>query len=701
MIDDNNTLIKLDHNRSLSSDYHFAQILASEMNNFYIAKSVCIPENEIIKIIGKSKLYKDKILMPYQLMLLKEIEENNNVVVSAPTSFGKSFLVLEYMRRNIMNFNKIIYVVHTKSLKDEIYLKLKSKFTDYYYVTDDIDEVTEYEKYIVIIISDGQNTLEYDISVDLLIVDEAYNLSKIHSNERHFCIMRTYHKLLAKAKKTILLGPFIESVKGEDSELFKLIKTNYSPVVQKIIEGKDLNNSKPEEKFIEEIKEGNKTIAYFGSKTKIYKYIDYLVSNYNEEEYSDSFITWMEEFFPDFWLLPKLMKRGIGLYHSAFPKYINLYNMNKFNKENFNGLITTSAILEGVNTSSKSLIIFDSSAGKIGDEINKLTAFQFFNLCGRVGRLGEEIVGYVYNYGDSYKERYQEKSLPLYIGNEDINDGFDELDDDNLCDNDIKSRLISLLGSININYNDWYEINAYYSSGSKNMIDLIELYIEYRCLLKDDINLGKLSTADGKKLNKNKVIVHFYNNYVSKINSYKYTPRSKFYIQSVIPVLLRSQYNGIDFVMKKLCEDTEIRKNIKDLDISDKNMYILELMSVGYNYLPHKFYNICFLFNEFIMNDLYWKIEEKEVLTEMIYDRILLYVNGSESQNVKAKKMLSDMGVIPPTIEKILNFIDNQNINIDNITKSKLINIIIKEKENIKFKDYEIINLQNIGINLQ
>ena len=140
---------------------------------------------------------------------------------------------------------------------------------------------------------------------------------------------------------------------------------------------------------------------------------------------------------------------------------------------------------------------------------------------------------------------------------------------------------------------------------------------------------------------------------------------------------------------------------IQDLDISDKNMYILELMSVGYNYLPHKFYNICFLFNEFIMNDLYWKIEEKEVLTEMIYDRILLYVNGSESQNVKAKKMLSDMGVIPPTIEKILNFIDNQNINIDNITKSKLINIIIKEKENIKLKDYEIINLQNIGINLQ
>lgn len=698
---ENDTLIQLNSNKNLSGDYHFAQKLASEMNNYYIADSVYIPENEIIKIIGKSQLYEGKVLMPYQLLLLKEIEENNNVVLSAPTSFGKSFLVLEYMKRNMPDFNKIVYVVHTKSLKDEVYSKIKSKFGDDYDVTDNIDEIIDSERYIIIIISDGQNTLEYDIDVDLLIVDEAYNLSKIHSKERHFCIMRTYHKLLVEAKKTILLGPFIENVEGEDSESFKLIKTNYSPVVQKIIEGEDLYNSIPEKKFIDEIKKGNKTIAYFGSKTKIYEYVEYLVNNYNEQEYMDPFIKWMEDFFPDFWLLPKLMKRGVGLYHSSFPKYINLYNMNKFNKENFKGLITTSAILEGVNTSSKSLIIFDSTAGKNGDEINKLTAFQFFNLCGRVGRLGEEIVGYVYNYGDSYKERYLEKSLPLYIGNEIINDEFDELDDDSFCDNDVKNKLMALLKNINIDYNEWYESNAFYSSGSKNMVGLIETYIEYRYLLRDDINSKKLCRIKSNKLNKNKTVIHFYNNYVSKNAPYKYLPRSKFYIQSAIPVFLRSKYNGIDFVMKELCEDTEIRKNIKNMDISEKNKYILELMNVGYNYLPHKFYNICFLFNEFVINDLYWTEGEKKILTEIIYDRILLYVNGNEKQNIKAKKILSDMGVIPPTIKKILEIINTQNIDIDNITKSKLIDIIVKEKDNIKFADYEIINMENIGIDIR
>lgn len=697
---ENETLLQLDKNPSLSHDLSFATILASEMNNYYIDESINIIENEIIKIIGKSWLDDKKTLMPYQLMALKDFDKSNKIVFSAPTSFGKSFLVLEYIKRNIKNYKKIVYIVHTKSLKDEIYSKLKSHFNDFYKVTDEYSDVQNVEKYILILISDGQNAYEYDLSLDLLVVDEAYNLSKRHSKDRHFCIMKTYHKLLQDAKKVILLGPYIDEIQGECHQEFHLIKTDYSPVTQKIFEGIDLLDITPHEKFLEEIKKNNKTIAYFGSKSKIYEYMQLLTEDYKEEKYTDSFIEWMEDFFPDFWLLPKLMKRGIGLYHSAFPKYLNLYNMDKFNNGNFSALITTSAILEGINTTSKSLIIFDSTAGISDEGINKLTAFQFFNLCGRVGRLGKEIVGYVYNFGETYKEKYNERSLPLYIGNDVLEDEFDKFDNSESCDNSIKIDIQRLLDNIGIDFNNWYEENSFYSSGSKNMLDLLKAYMEYRKILKNDLLTGTLNKVNSNDLNKNKVIIHFYDNFILKVPKFKYTPRSRFYVQSIIPVFLRSTFNGIDFKMKDLFTDSEIRRNVQDLTIAEKNKYILELMNVGYNYLPHAFYNIVYLFNEFVINDSFWSEKEKKTITKYIFDRVLLYVNGDTGKYSKLKRILSNMGVIPPIIEKLLKKVKADKINVENVTKDEVINYLIEFKDDLYYEEYELINLENIGIKL-
>ena len=68
--------------------------------------------------------------------------------------------------------------------------------------------------------------------------------------------------------------------------------------------------------------------------------------------------------------------------------------MRMFNENKFFGLLSTSSLLEGINTTAKNLIIYKGS-----ERSNFLTPFQFYNLCGRAGRLNEAIVGNVYNYG--------------------------------------------------------------------------------------------------------------------------------------------------------------------------------------------------------------------------------------------------------------------------------------------------------------
>lgn len=103
-------------------------------------------------------------------------------------------------------------------------------------------------------------------------------------------------------------------------------------------------------------------------------------------------------------------------------------------------------------------------------------------------------------------------------------------------------------------------------------------------------------------------------------------------------MFLRKDFNGIDFVMKDICNDSEISGDLRKLNVPEKNRYILELMNIGYNYLPHSFYNVCYLFNQFVINDLFWTQEEKNTLENIIFNRVLLYVNGNTGKYERLKK---------------------------------------------------------------
>ena len=123
-------------------------------------------------------------------------------------------------------------------------------------------------------------------------------------------------------------------------------------------------------------------------------------------------------------------------------------------------------------------------------------------------------------------------------------------------------------------------------------------------------------------------------------------------------------------------------------------------MNVGYNYLPHAFYNIVYLFNEFVINDSFWSEKEKKTITKYIFDRVLLYVNGDTGKYSKLKRILSNMGVIPPIIEKLLKKVKTDKINVENVTKDEVINYLIEFKDDLYYEEYELINLANIGIKL-
>ena len=73
----------------------------------------------ILSQIYRSKIDRDIILNRYQIEILNILNENN-LFLSAPTSFGKTFLMLEFIKRNIEKLNNIIFIIPTLALMNEL-----------------------------------------------------------------------------------------------------------------------------------------------------------------------------------------------------------------------------------------------------------------------------------------------------------------------------------------------------------------------------------------------------------------------------------------------------------------------------------------------------------------------------------------------------------------------------------------------------
>ena len=688
-------LYKIENNKELVKDKNFALLLAASLQTYYISKQVEVAETEILKIIGKSKVNPNITLMPLQLKFLRKMKDTKKLIISAPTSFGKTFLTMEHIRRNTENYNTIFYIVHTNSLKDELVEKFNKNLSEYE-ILENIDETEdvqkELKKRIYVLVSDGQSLYNYKNDIDLLVVDEAYNLNNKQSNERYYCIMQSYYALLKNAKKIFLLGPFISDKEGNESREFELIKTSFSPVgtrIQNMREGESA-----EKLFIEKINKNENTIGYFNSKQDIYEYLNKILQNneLQDKYFNDPIINMMEREFPSYWLLPKIMKKGIGVYHSAFPKYINIYNMNKFNSNEYKGLLTTSAILEGVNTAARNLIIF-----KTMDGTRPLTPFRFFNLCGRVGRLGEEIIGDVYNFGESYDEKYKEREQKLIIGSEKFEDEYEEFDDNVLkdkrqVDSEVKKKINEIYKQLNIDFDKEYPSLSFFSNGSKGMLLNLEKYIKFKVQFKEFLNSKDSKNKDKKTTNKNKILDFIYDNYIKEIKkNYRPNANCGFFARKVLEVVLRSEYKGIDLSIKKVMVtiEQEVEK-FKELTITQKNQYVIELMRLVYDYIPHDFYNATYLLTTFIENDTYFTEEEKQNYKKYFYNRVQLYLAGGEEEYKKTVKLLRDIGMMPSMIKEIIKEIKNDNLN-DSISRKEII-IYIKEKirnRKIKFSSEE------------
>lgn len=331
--------------------------------------------------------------------LLKQIIDGKNIAVSAPTSFGKSFIIDAFI--SIKKPSNVLIIVPTIALTDETRRRLYKKFSKEYKIIT-TTEAPLSEKNIFIFPQERAISYVNKINeLDLLIVDEFYKASYNFDSERSPSLIKAILKLGRIAKQKYFLAPNISSISNNPfTQDMNFCEYNFNTVfLEKYEDYKNINKDErlKSDRLLEILNsKKTKTLIYAGTYSNIDKVSTLLLNDYQVTENAilNQFSDWLGNHYAYNWSLTKLVKKGIGVHNGNLHRSLSQIQIKLFEEdEGLNTIISTSSIIEGVNTSAENVIIW---ANRSGNRQAKLNDFTYKNIIGRGGRMFKHFIGKIY-----------------------------------------------------------------------------------------------------------------------------------------------------------------------------------------------------------------------------------------------------------------------------------------------------------------
>lgn len=339
-----------------------------------------------------------------------------NVVLSAPTSFGKSLIIDSIIASQ--KHSNIFIIVPTIALIDETRKRL-SKFKDLYKIITHPSQSFS-QRNIFILTQERAIEIIPDVNVDFFVIDEFYKLSPQKTDEERCHILnQVFYMLVKKDAQFYLLGPNIEQVTISllDNVKFKFIKTDYKTVVSE----RHLVNLKDGEAPIERLLElssslENPTLIFCQSPASANKVAKaFCDSNkFEKTDENKDLVDWLRDNYHSQWILPDCLEYGVGIHHGKIPRAIAQKCIKLFNEGKIRFLICTSTLIEGVNTKAKSVIVYDNKIAR-----TKFDYFTFNNICGRSGRMGSYFIGHIYLFHEPPAPELPLVDFPIFTQTDD------------------------------------------------------------------------------------------------------------------------------------------------------------------------------------------------------------------------------------------------------------------------------------------
>ncbi|HDH7316791.1 TPA: DEAD/DEAH box helicase, partial [Escherichia coli] len=267
----------------------------------------------------------DFTLHSMQLKIYNILIEGTNVVLSAPTSMGKSAVVDTLIESG--KYDVIVIIVPTIALIDETRKRLNTKFRSDYDIIHHSIQTVRKSKNIFVLTQERFNERNDIESVDLFVMDEFYKLSfkKDLEDERVISLNIALSKLLSISKQFYLIGPFIEDIRGlsDVAPDFYYVNTNFNTVAVNIYEFNLAANdvSAKGDKTIEILKKyDGQTIIYCRSPNSASEIVKRLISEEVTSVFSSEYVSWVKDNFTPEWDYAQAIEHGIGIHHGNLPR---------------------------------------------------------------------------------------------------------------------------------------------------------------------------------------------------------------------------------------------------------------------------------------------------------------------------------------------------------------------------------------------
>ncbi len=395
-------------------------------------------------------------LTDYQKQIWDSLEGGDDLAISAPTSAGKSFLVIEHLSRRAIEEDEFtcVYVAPTRALLSEVLNKLKKRLENNKDIR--ISEIPNFmnsKKQLFVLTQERFQILlaATGASFNLIVVDEAQNLSDgsrgIILQE---CIEQAFHR--EQPPHIVLLAPGAEGFK-EATESFAIpdvrdASTSVSPVLQnRITVSKPLGEARLNFKLIDKgqshpigsidfkaaansdnallaavaIKLGQSGSSLIYAKTPseaatlaaIISQASQTKRKHRSNANADlvEFIT--DHIHPDYHLI-EMVKNGVAFHYGQMPALLREAIELAFKNGTIDFLVCTTTLFQGINLPARNVFINTPKRGRGGKK--SLDPALLWNFAGRAGRMCDDIVGNVFlvDY-DSWDEKPLDEKASFQI----------------------------------------------------------------------------------------------------------------------------------------------------------------------------------------------------------------------------------------------------------------------------------------------
>lgn len=337
--------------------------------------------------------------------------DGESVILSAPTSFGKSAILdaLVASRR----WDNFVVIVPTVALIDEVRRRLTAFSKSYRLVTHPTQPSGE--RNIYILTQERFLDLPSVPQVDFFMIDEFYKLCSTGADDQRMSLLNiAWKQLRSTGAQYYLAGPNVDRLAHSLDEGLRqsLVVSRFQTVAVDV----EYRGNAADGQILDDMCQlwpglQGTTLVFVSSPSRAER-VAVQVAGFpavlEPTCFARRVAEWLSANYHPEWRVVQALRSGVAIHTGPMPRSLQRVMIRLFGQDSVSVLVCTSTLIEGVNTSAKNVIVYDK---KINNK--PIDYFTFSNVRGRAGRMSRHFLGRVISYMDPPAEVLTEVDIPI------------------------------------------------------------------------------------------------------------------------------------------------------------------------------------------------------------------------------------------------------------------------------------------------